>query len=735
MELGDLEFVHGNNILPDTNLAEARRDLRSSTLEPFFIFCTTCQAKLRVRDASAVGQILTCPKCGSMVLIEAPANSIPATAVAPSPETSPAKPPPRPAPRPETKNAASHAASSSIGAGLASELADTVEDPTQYGTVEARQSAEDKKTGTESSTLEASTTELAALPTADWTTVESQNRRRWILATLAGTTGVLLAVALFAFLAGRQPHSASHANNPLPGTQTVPKSDSTATAPSQALSHPDPQDNGIGTLGPIENPSASVLPDGKPVDQPGAEPAPLVPMPRTDGPPTKDASPIPGSPPDEVLAGSPPEFAPGGDEKPKARGSSSPGSLPDTLRKLGGLFDPSPADAEKDPASDVVTATPKETAAPPAVDEPIRLSRPAPRVINVTARLADPIVEIEFKNTPLVDFLQFVSNFSTIPVTLDPDVLMWLEITPVTPVSVALRDTNLSNLLHEVLGKIGLTYQTVDQQLFVTRKSTGEAKRVTKLNVSDLVADDPKKLSELRDHIVNLIAPETWLEGGASGKLTIDGTSLVVEHADKVLFDVIALCERIRVARGLPTRSRFDAKDFQLATRSERIKSQLAKPLTLNYPRPTSFVRILSRVSKESGLQILVDWQAIADAGWNPDAEVSFTVENQPLAKALDTLLKPMELDYRIVNETTVQITTPAVLEVLNEVEIYPLVTRSGSAPDVARIWDALPAGWFREVGGTGTLRYDAESHSLLVSLPQPRQRALQGILAEMAKK
>ena len=41
-------------------------------MEPFSIACTTCRARLKVRDPAAIGQILACPKCGSMVLIEAP---------------------------------------------------------------------------------------------------------------------------------------------------------------------------------------------------------------------------------------------------------------------------------------------------------------------------------------------------------------------------------------------------------------------------------------------------------------------------------------------------------------------------------------------------------------------------------------------------------------------------------------------------------------------------------------
>ena len=38
----------------------------------FSISCTTCRARLKVREMSAIGQILACPKCGSMVQVLAP---------------------------------------------------------------------------------------------------------------------------------------------------------------------------------------------------------------------------------------------------------------------------------------------------------------------------------------------------------------------------------------------------------------------------------------------------------------------------------------------------------------------------------------------------------------------------------------------------------------------------------------------------------------------------------------
>lgn len=55
-------------------------------MEPFFLRCETCQARLRVRDERFLGQVQSCPKCGSMVQIVAPAGWLAAGEVTPVPE-------------------------------------------------------------------------------------------------------------------------------------------------------------------------------------------------------------------------------------------------------------------------------------------------------------------------------------------------------------------------------------------------------------------------------------------------------------------------------------------------------------------------------------------------------------------------------------------------------------------------------------------------------------------------
>ena len=55
-------------------------------MEPFFLRCETCHARLKVRDEQFLGQVQSCPKCGSMVQILAPAGWLATDEATPTPD-------------------------------------------------------------------------------------------------------------------------------------------------------------------------------------------------------------------------------------------------------------------------------------------------------------------------------------------------------------------------------------------------------------------------------------------------------------------------------------------------------------------------------------------------------------------------------------------------------------------------------------------------------------------------
>lgn len=71
-------------------------------MELFSVACITCNARIKVRSVSAIGQILACPRCGGMVQIEPPAGwKPPPEGVAPKSPTVAAKRAPQPQPHPQ----------------------------------------------------------------------------------------------------------------------------------------------------------------------------------------------------------------------------------------------------------------------------------------------------------------------------------------------------------------------------------------------------------------------------------------------------------------------------------------------------------------------------------------------------------------------------------------------------------------------------------------------------------
>ncbi len=250
--------------------------------------------------------------------------------------------------------------------------------------------------------------------------------------------------------------------------------------------------------------------------------------------------------------------------------------------------------------------------------------------------------------------------------------------------------------------------------------------------VDDLMGAEGAGGEALAGLVTRFIAPESWTAGGGTGTVSFATDSLGLEQTDPVLLEVSAFLERLRVARGLPIRSKFDPAQFATTTRTARMAARLAKPVTLNFSRPTSFAAVVRRVSRESGVPMVINWIRLADAGWNPDAEVQWTVTGQPLSAALESLLTPMELTYRIADGGSLQITTPADLAARRETEFYPCADLLGPdgdpAPLLEKLRTASPAEWWQPPLA-GDVAWDAPSRALIVRLPQRQQQAIEQLL------
>lgn len=748
-------------------------------MDLFSITCTTCKSRLKVREEAAIGHILACPKCGGMVMVKPPDGWQKGQPAAAAPAEAPAgittvvnlrRPeetrgdshfedidellsdaPPRLKPsgvsvspdapglaRPRfvgAPPAATHPAPPATVAasnGSPGEATGTNERPSASAAPSAAAAAallpaSPPLTSTGSAPASAiqppppaQTTSPTAIAAASASAVGPL--RYWLMMAGSVAAGIGLALAVVVgmiWLFRADPQTVVQAQ-----TNGQTQAGSTSPTPVTPVVSVSPK-----TTPPAESEPAPTTPP--------ITPAPVEPASKDPAEPTEPAAPIDPMPPAAE------EDDPLGLTKPPPDAPAEPARSNDPLAKFDELIGSDREDPLVKPAEPAEAAPAAPPEADPADATPARpiLPRPPPRSVDTAARLADPLAGIETPGTPLADFLQVISDLSTIPITLETDALPYYGLTPESPVVLKASNTTVGGALSSALAPLRLEHVKVDGHLLVRAIEPVELPLLG-FPIKDLTDADETQMSELAEAMKTLVQPDAWNEaeaGGSIGVNTAKGT-LDIRQRRAVHADLLVAFEKLRTGRKLPyaTGSKYDPALFALSTRSAKAKARLETPVSLTFAQPTHFVRILDHLAKAGGVRILVDWRDIASAGWNADGEATLVADKQPLGAALDALLNPMDLAWRIVDGRTIQVLTPQRLADRLELEFYKVDTLTADDPAgaalITKVRSALGDSLFRDSGaddsgGQCELRYDEPSQCLLASLPQPKQRELETLL------
>ncbi len=79
-------------------------------------------------------------------------------------------------------------------------------------------------------------------------------------------------------------------------------------------------------------------------------------------------------------------------------------------------------------------------------------------------------------------------------------------------------------------------------------------------SVSDLTGKDAQATADLAALLQKLVAPESWQPNGGAGTLIATPNILTITQTGSVHHQILVFCEKLRVARGLPPKSRLDPK-------------------------------------------------------------------------------------------------------------------------------------------------------------------------------
>jgi len=396
------------------------------------------------------------------------------------------------------------------------------------------------------------------------------------------------------------------------------------------------------------------------------------------------------------------------------------------------------AAGEKNPPAEAESRQNKQNKEPPApvmgTSKLVKLL--APEAIDVQSRLAEVIPGIELREMPFARAIGLLTALSGLPITIDPDAVARLQVSLRDPITIRLTGATLEEILQEIVAKRGMAYTAEDGQVVVTGPADQREKlRRIRYTVSDLTDNDKAAADRLAALVQKLISPQSWQAAGGEGTVETEKTALIVTQTAAVHDRILVFCEKLRNARGRPLKSNRDPKRFDLTTRHQQAASPLNRPITANFHEPATLVDILAYLGRQAEIDILLDRQALGAAGMSDMSEISFAVDNRPLAAALDELLLPLKLGYRPIDAHTLQVTTQSALDARLDLEFYPvgkILGKELAASDlIEQIKTAVsPASWI-DAGSLSAIYFDQSSASLIVLQSPPIQAAIQAFLTK----
>jgi len=692
-------------------------------MEPFFVLCATCKSRLRVRSAKVIGQIHSCPKCGSMVLVQ-PESSTGPTATS-SAESSSAI---SKLSAQRSTNSLSPAAKSPANQMAHDDPAPS--DDTAVKSSRVQQADENNRTSNDLGeikhhTLAASTgpalsnetfDEAAELfdtsphpsapsgpviPNAHWSSPAELIWQKWAAYGSALIAGVVMAAGISTWLVSR--------NTP----QIKPVDD---LADQQALS-----ESAQNTRATKREPDESTIKNQTPQDVKHNDPL-------TESDPTQR--------PVETL----PEFPDSDEPDPE------PNTPQDIIDPQTNVIAATSTTAPNTSSSSTTTRpleTDVRTDTPPVQSEVIDVDSldipPEPHLsipsIDVESHLAIPISNINFTSVSLRDFLALISNLSNLPITVSPELLTYTGVELETPFSLQHENATVAIVLGDGLARLKLGYMINDTGVEIIQppsRSHGLHRR--RYPMADLRTAKGSSLDQLAVNFQQLVAPQSWETSGGVAKFLVLSNQWVVDQTNENQFQLLVLCEKLRRARGLQPRSQMNSGLVPLTTRTEQASGKLAIPVSVKFTTPTRLENILKEIGNQTGVEIFVNWTELAQSGIAFATEMTFRSLKEPLGGTLEQLLTPMGLTYRCVDATRLQITSINSHHNKLELEVYSSQQWLGPDPSptdhLSQIRAALQLPGSKLPSGS-TFYIDPPSQCLIARLPQPYQRRLITILKE----
>lgn len=310
--------------------------------------------------------------------------------------------------------------------------------------------------------------------------------------------------------------------------------------------------------------------------------------------------------------------------------------------------------------------------------------------------LAIRLSRVTVQEVPLGLVLHLVTQWSSIPVSLQPEALCVEDVSLRLPVSLSVADITLQGMVRQIAEQTGLEVRTEPSGVVVLRSLAADLPDTRVYRSGDGAGCVPfdENLAQLIRAVFGS-SPNNEAAVGFEVTLVAEGLQIkclpCTHHEIETLLRR-QLCRVEDPASGSPD-------DWP----SQRPGDSLVSAYFL---QPTPFSEVILALDQASEIDILVDWPNLVRAGITPQTLVTLNANDAPIGHVLRSLGGEFPLDT-LEFDGAVILTTP---DIANRpvIRVYPIAALIGAGASIARIRDQIVNACHTETwvdhGGSGLL-------------------------------
>ncbi len=369
----------------------------------------------------------------------------------------------------------------------------------------------------------------------------------------------------------------------------------------------------------------------------------------------------------------------------------------------------------------------------------------ASKEIDVDARLALKIKEIEFPESP-ADSVRLLSELSGVPVEFDLTSFELIAPSMAVTLHLSLQDTNVGDAI-KALAEL-LKWKTSVEKDRIKIEPLDDLSEVVeeRFDIADLLnadfgkapicldegADEENDKTWLERFVITMVDPEAWGSDEGQGSLVLNGTELLVKHNALERKRVSDLLERLRALHGVEAKNDVSSNTLIAETLGWE---RLTKKISFNLLNSTPLQQAIEILERTQKIKVIWDDAALNEFGVGRDFTTVARINDVPIDQVLFDLLEPAKLTYLILAENLFLITTKERAENYKTIEIhqFSVAEKALSEEACAKLVDEMKQAVAPKSWGDPdvTLWCDVASGCWFVRQTQPVQRSIRRWLDE----